>query len=118
MRFAGFLARSLQPSTSLVYDRKWDIFCTWRTERPIDPVSIPIGDLGDFLLFLYEDLNLAASTVHVLKAAILSALSPRQIFTPAQLGTLNKLCNVFIRPPKPSIPSWDIGLMLRAPFEP
>ena len=28
------------------------------------PVCIPVGDLGDFLLFLYEDLNLAASTVH------------------------------------------------------
>ena len=59
------------------------------------------------------------------KAAILSALSPRQIFTPAQLGTLNKLCNVFHRrrPPKPSpVPTWYIGLVLcaftLAPFEP
>ena len=58
-------------------------------------------------------------------AAILSALSPRQIFPPAQLGTLIKLCNVCHRrrPPKPSpIPTWVIGLVLRAftlaPFEP
>ena len=78
-RAAGFLAQSLRPSTSLVYDRKWDIFCTWCTERQIDPVSIPIGDLGDFLSFLFEDLHLAASTVRAYKAAILSALSPRQI---------------------------------------
>ena len=63
----------------------------------VDQVSIPIGDLGNFLLFLYEDLNLPASTVRVYKAAILSALSARLIFTPAQLGTLFKLCNVLIR---------------------
>ena len=77
--------------------------------RQIDPVSIPIGDLGDFFLFLYEDLNLAASTMCAYKAAILSALSLRQIFTPTQVGMLNKLCNVFHkrRPPKPPpIPTW------------
>ena len=63
--------------------------------------------------------------MHAYKAAILFALAPRHIFTPAQLGTLNKLYNVFHkrRPPKPSlIPTWDIGLVLRAfllaPFEP
>ena len=90
----------------------------------IRSVSIPIGDLGDFLLLLYEDLHLAASTVRTYKAASLSAFLPRQSFTPAQLGTLNKLCNVFHRSlPKPSpIPTWDIGLVLRAftlaPFEP
>ena len=61
--------------------------------------------------------------MRVYKAAILSALSARQIFTLAQLGTLI-LCNVFHRrrPPKPSpIPMWDIWLVLRAftlaPFE-
>ena len=48
-----------------------------------------------------------------------------QIFNPTQLGTLIKLCNSFHkrRPPFPSpVPSWDIGLVLRAlsaaPFEP
>ena len=59
------------------------------------------------------------------EAAILSALAPRHIFTPAQLGTLNKLYNVFHkrRPPKTSlIPTWDIELVLSAlslaPFQP
>ena len=58
------------------------------------------------------------------KAAVLSALSLRQIFTPAQLVTLTKLCNAFHRrrPPKPSILTWVIGLVLcvitLAPFEP
>ena len=63
--------------------------------------------------------------MRVYKAAVLSALAPRQIFTPAQLGTLYILCNVFHkrRPPKSSlIPTWDFGLVLRAlslaPFEP
>ena len=79
-RAAGFLAQSVRPLTSLVYVKKWDIFCTWCTERRINPVSIPVGDLGDFLLFLCEDLNLAASTVRAYKVAILSALSPKQIF--------------------------------------
>ena len=109
---------------SHVYDRKWDTFFTWCTERQINPVSISIGNLADFLLFSFKDPYLAASTMHVCKAAILSALSSRQIFTPAQLGTLNKLINMFHkrRPPKPSpIPMWDIELVLcafsLAPFE-
>ena len=52
-------------------------------QRQIDPVSISLGDLGDLLLFLFEVLNLAVSTMRVYKAAILSVLVPRQIFTPA-----------------------------------
>ena len=56
-RAASFFAQSVRPSTSLVYDRKWDIFCTWCAERQIDPVSIPIEDIGDFLLFLFEELE-------------------------------------------------------------
>ena len=55
----------------------------------------------------------------------LAETKQKQIVTPAQLGTLNKLCNVFHkrRPPKPSpFPTWDIGLVLHAlllaPFEP
>ena len=73
-----------------------------------------MGNLGDFMLHLYESQNLAASTVHAYKAAILSALAPQQIFTPAQLGTLFKLCTVFLkrRPPMPSLnPTWDFGLV-------
>ena len=96
-------------------------------QREIDPVPVTIGNLGDFLLFLFDDRNLAASTIHTFNAAILSVLSPRQIFTPAQLelGTLNKLCSSFKRrrPPKRfPVPTWDIGLVLRAfsqaPLEP
>ena len=58
-------------------------------------------------------------------ADILSALVLSQIFTPAQIEMLNKLCNVFHkgRPQKPSlIPMWDIWLvlcaLLLAPYEP
>ena len=54
------------------------------------------------------------------KAAILSALSPMQIFTPAQLGTIYKLCNVFHRrrPSKPPVPTWELRAFTFAPFEP
>ena len=101
----------------MVYDRKWVTFCTWCTERQIDPVSISIGNLGDFLLHLYESQNLAASTLRAYKAVILSALALRQIFTPAQLLILNKLCNVFHKRGllnSSLISTWDIGLVLRA----
>ena len=45
-------------------------------------------------------------------------------FYPGTVRDINKLCNMFHRkrPPKPPIPMWDIGLVLRAlssaPFEP
>ena len=83
-RAADFLAQKLQISTSLVYNRKWDTFCTWCTERQIYPISISIDMLGDFLIYLYEDQNLAASTLIVCNFA-------RHIFTLAQLRMLNKL---------------------------
>ena len=66
-------------TTSLVYDRKCDIFCTWCTERQTNPISVSIKNLGNFLLFLFEVCNLAASTVRAFETAISSALSPRQI---------------------------------------
>ena len=94
---ASFLAQSVWLSTSLVYDRKWVTFCIWCTERQIDPVSLSIGNLGDFLIHLYESQNVAASTVRAYKAAILSALAPRRIFTPAQLGMLINCATFSIR---------------------
>ena len=72
----------------------------------------------------HEDLNLAASSIRAYKAAI-SCTCAEADFTPAQLGMLNKLCNMFHkrRSLKSSpIPTWDIRLVLRAftlaPFEP
>ena len=59
------LGQSVPPSLCLAYDRKWDTLFTWCTERQIDHVSISLEDLGNFLLLLFEDLKLAASTVHV-----------------------------------------------------
>ena len=60
--------------------------------------------------------------MHAYKAALLYALTLRQIFTPAQMRMLNKLVNMFHkrRLLKPSpIPKWDIGLhaFTPAPFE-
>ena len=42
-RTAGFLVQSLRPSTSLVYDRKWDIFCTWCTETQRDKLTLSLS---------------------------------------------------------------------------
>ena len=78
-RAADFLAHSV-PSMSLVYDRKWDIFCTCCAERQIVPVSVTLGNLGDFLLFLFDDRNLAASTVRVFKASILCSLTETDFY--------------------------------------
>ena len=70
-----------------------------------------------FLYSSFDRVGLAASTIRAYKAAILSALEPRQTFSSLQLATLNKLLNKFHkrRPPKPSpVPDWDIGLVLKA----
>ena len=121
-RFLGYAGSAL---TTQVYDRKWSLYCTWCTERQIDPIHISIGDLADFCLHRFDRVGLPAPTIHTYKAAILSALEPRQSFSMSQLAILNKLLNSFHKrpPPKPSpVPDWDIGLVLKAfslpPFEP
>ena len=75
---AGFLPQLVQPSMSLVEDRKWDAWCA---ERQIDPVFVSIGNLGDFL-FNSKIVISAVSTVCPFKAAILCALSHRDRFLP------------------------------------
>ena len=72
-RVADFLAVPVRPSTAQVYDRKWSIYCTWCTERQIDPILISVGDLADFFLHFFERVGLAAATIRAYKAAILSA---------------------------------------------
>ena len=58
---ASFLVQSVQPQ---------------RVLSMTESVCVSIRNFGDFLLFLFEDLNLAASTMRVYKAAISSALLP------------------------------------------
>ena len=116
-RAANVLAAPFWLSTAQVYDRKWSIYCTRCAERQIDPIHISVGDLTDFFIYLFDRVVLAASTIPVYKAAILSAHEPRQTFSLVQLATLNKLLNRFYKrkPPKTSpIPDWDIGLVLKA----
>jgi hypothetical protein len=41
-----------------VYEAKWAIFCDWCSGRDIDPVRVPVQQLADFLVYLYETLAL------------------------------------------------------------
>ena len=71
----------------------------------------------DFFIHLFDRLGLATATIHTYKAAILSALGPRQSFTMSQLATLNKLLKSFHKrkPPKPSpVLDGDIGVVLKS----
>ena len=116
-RAADFLAMPVRLSTAQVSDtcRKWSLYCIWCTERQIDPISI--GDLVDFFLHLLDGVSLVATTIRTYKAAILSALKPRQPFSTSQLSALNRLLNSFHkrRRPKPCpVPEWDICLVLKA----
>ena len=53
--------RSVQESTSIVYDAKWTIFSDWCVGREIDPFKISVQQLADFLVFLLEVKGLAPS---------------------------------------------------------
>ncbi|XDV35089.1 hypothetical protein PO909_005122 [Leuciscus waleckii] len=112
------------PSTRRVYALKWNLFVEWCSSRREDPRRCSIGSV---LSFLQQGLErrLSPSTLKVHAAAI----SAYHDHIDGKTVGKHDLVVRFLRgarrlnPPRPpSIPSWDLSLVLRAlqdaPFEP
>ena len=112
------------PSTRRVYALKWNLFVEWCSSRREDPRRCSIGSV---LSFLQQGLErrLSPSTLKVHAAAI----SAFHDHIDGKTVGKHDLVVRFLRgarrlnPPRPpSIPSWDLSLVLRAlqdvPFEP
>ncbi len=107
--------RTRAPSTRHAYALKWNLFVEWCSSHREDPRRCPIRVV---LSFLQQGLErrLSPSTLKVYVAAI--AANAKHDWVVRFLRGARRL-----NPPRPpSIPSWDLSLVLRAlqqgPFEP
>ena len=124
-RATEFAAEVLRESTRASYDSKLECFFKWCNDIPCDPYSASLGQVADFLVFLF-DKGLAISTIRAYRSAIASCHKGFQDGS-SILGSsvLTNLCRSFFlkRPPvKTLLPAWSLPVVLRAlsgaPFEP
>ncbi len=116
------LARA--PSTRHAYALKWNLFVEWCSSHTEDPRRCPIRVV---LSFLQQELErrLSPSTLKVYVAAIAANHDPGEGKSVGKHDWVVRFLRGARRlnPPRPpSIPSWDLSLVLRAlqqgPFEP
>ncbi len=71
---AKVIAGSQRPSTTKLYDAKWRAWADWCDQRQVDSLDPPLGDIGEFFLFLFNTKNLSVSAIRGYRAAFSSAL--------------------------------------------
>ena len=68
-RVTEFPAEALRESTQASYDSKLECFFKWCNDIPCDPSSASLGQVADFLVYLF-DKGLAISTIRSYRSAI------------------------------------------------
>ena len=124
-RATEFSAEALRESTRASYDCKLECFFKWCNDIPCDPSSASLGQVADFLVYLF-DKGLAISTIRSYRSAIASCHKGFQDGSSISgSSVLTRLCRSFFlkRPPvKTLLPAWSLPVVLRAlseaPFEP
>ena len=122
---AEFTAEALRESTRASYDSKLELFFKWCNDFTCDPYSASLGQVADFLIFLF-DKGLAISTIRGYRSAIASCHRGFQDGSSiSESSILTNLCKSFFlkRPPeKTLLHAWSLPVVLRAlaeaPFEP
>ena len=123
-RAAEFTAEALRESTRASYDSKLESLFKWCNDFTCDPYSASLGQIADFLVFLF-DKGLAISTIRGYRSAIASCHRGFQDGSSVtESSILSNLCESFFlkRPPvKTLLLAWSLPVVLRAlaeaPFE-
>ncbi len=118
------LTEARAPSTRRLYALKWGVFVNWCHEAHIDPVTCTVSDVLSFLQYRLDSGSLP-STLKVYVAAIAAFRSPQggqSIGRNAMVVSFLKGTRRLHPPRPPSVPPWDLEVLLRAlsqpPFEP
>lgn len=131
LRTEGFSKRarkllkcSWRAGTQRDYNAKYNRFCSWCSERKINPFSISIVQCADFLTYLYHE-GLQYRTIsgyRSMLSAILPPIADKPVGQhPYIIRMLRGIFNE--RPPQTKLlPEWDLPLVLsmlqKYPFEP
>ncbi len=123
-RVVGTLTEARAPSTRRLYALKWGVFVKWCHQAHIDPVVCTVLDVLSFLQYRLDSGSLP-STLKVYVAAIASFRSPQggqSIGRDPMVVSFLKGARRLHPPRPPSVPPWDLEVVLRAlsqpPFEP
>ncbi len=123
-RVVGTLTEARAPSTRRLYALKWGVFVKWCHQAHIDPVCLHRVGCSEFPAVQAESGSLP-STLKVYVAAIASFRSPQggqSIGRDPMVVSFLKGARRLHPPRPPSVPPWDLEVVLRAlsqpPFEP
>ena len=100
-RATEFSAEALRESTQASYDSKLECFFKWCNDIPCDPSSASLGQIADFLVYLF-DKGLAISTIRSYRSALASCHKGFQDGSSISgSSVLTRLCRSFFlkRPP-------------------
>ena len=124
-RAAEAVSKALRPSTTSLYDNKWQSFQQYCTSKGFSAIAATLPQVADYLLFLRQKKHLAGSTISTYLAALNTVLP---IATKAPLWKTKVLSSIIrgfkledqkkkFRPP-----AWDLNVVLthlrQAPYEP
>ncbi len=123
-RVLDTLTEARAPSTRRLYALKWGVFVKWCGQAHIDPATCTVSDVLSFLQYRLDSGSLP-STLKVYVAAIALFRSPQggqSIGRHAMVVSFLKGAKRLHPPHPPSVPPWDLEVVLRAlsqpPFEP
>ena len=124
-RAAEFSAEAIRDSTRTTCDSKLGFFFEWCARIDCDPSSASLGQIADFLVYLF-DKGLSVSTIRLYRSAIASCHSGFEDgSTVSSSLVLSRIIRAFhLKRPrsKSLLPSWSLPAVLQAlakePFEP
>ncbi len=119
------IARSVRSSSQSIYKGKWKIYSDWCKSNDMDPLSNSVPQIAEFLNHLFEEQELAVSTIKGYRSAISRVLSLTGIRDSTEDPHLHALISNFsIERPvnRKNYPSWDLSIVLqslmKSPYEP
>jgi hypothetical protein len=124
-KVASRIAKSRRPSTRIVYDAKWNIFSNWCKSRSFNPEHPSMNNLASFFLYIFEDKELAVSTIKGYRSMLSNTLKFKGGESIGSNPFLSELMRSFEleRPVSRSLtPKWDLYCVLwsltKTPYEP
>ena len=85
------MAKAQKRSTLTVYQGKWDMFVKWCQDCELDPYSVTVPYVAEFLCFLHEKRKLALSTIEGYCTAISKVIKAK---SGLDLGRNQELTNL------------------------
>ena len=112
---AEFLFSSRRGSTAVQYRSVWRSWLSWCQDHGLDPASVSLNTMLEYLYYLFSVKDLAWSTIGVHRSAISSLLQPLHSHSVGEHPLVSRFMRaLFLRTPPSSTPrwTWDMATVL------